>query len=65
MSIPKTIETLQRETMIAVHWSELANKTTNNQERRDFQQRSARHEKQAAGFRAILEALLKKGDAKL
>lgn len=64
MNIQKTVETLQRETRIAVHWAELASKTTNNRERRDFKNRSARHEKQAAGFRAILEALLKKGDRK-
>lgn len=64
MSIPKTVQAIQRESRIAVHWAELANKTTNNRERRDFQQRSARHEKQANGFRAILEALLRKGDRK-
>lgn len=62
MGISKTVRALQRETRIAVHWAQLANKSTRKRERKDFKKRSARHEKQAEGFRAILSALLRRGD---
>ncbi|WP_094607768.1 hypothetical protein SPSIL_008650 [Sporomusa silvacetica DSM 10669] len=60
MSISRTVQALQRESRIAVHWAQLAKETTRNRERKDYKKRSGRHKKQAEGFQAILTALLRK-----